>query len=143
MLVRNLLGIQLRPPRNFMDLHYSDPLVLDLISVGIYNAVNILRNSRTTNDYRQVMDQVKTSVETIYFYVKNTSNSSVAQFTYSFVTYLFRMYLLAIAELIEIFVVRMDKPIVAAINIGSLLFMLKNYSLLWYIRSAKQQLVGI
>jgi hypothetical protein len=34
MLVRNLLGIQLRPPRNFMDLHYSDPWVLDLISVG-------------------------------------------------------------------------------------------------------------
>ncbi|MGB6593220.1 MAG: hypothetical protein WBE68_17110, partial [Candidatus Nitrosopolaris sp.] len=39
-----------------------------------YNAVNILRNSRTTNDYRQVMDRVKTSVETIYSYVKNTSN---------------------------------------------------------------------
>jgi hypothetical protein len=50
--------------------------------------------------------------------------------------------LLAIAELTEILVVRMDKPIVAAMNIGSLLF-IENNSLLWYIRSAKQQLVRI
>ena len=47
---------------------------LNTLVSSLNNAVNILRNSRTTNDYRQVMDQVKTSVETIYSYVKNTSN---------------------------------------------------------------------
>jgi hypothetical protein len=36
---------------------------------------------------------------------------------------------LTIAELTEIFVVRMDKLIVVAINIGSLLFILRNNSL--------------
>ncbi|HXX97944.1 MAG TPA: hypothetical protein VEL11_12610 [Candidatus Bathyarchaeia archaeon] len=50
--------------------------------------------------------------------------------------------LLAIAELTEIFVARMDKPIVAAINIGSLRSIIQNYSS-WYIRDVQQQSVRI
>ena len=38
------------------------------------NALNVLRNPRSTNDYRQVMDQVKTSVETMRSFANNPSN---------------------------------------------------------------------
>ena len=38
------------------------------------NAVNVLRDPRSTNDYRQVMDQVKTSVETMRSFANNPSN---------------------------------------------------------------------
>lgn len=41
---------------------------------NLNNAVNVLRNPRSTNDYRQVMDQVKTSVESLRSYANNLSN---------------------------------------------------------------------
>jgi hypothetical protein len=47
---------------------------LNTLVSNLNSAVNVLRNPRSSNDYRQVMDQVKTSVETIRSYIKNLNN---------------------------------------------------------------------
>jgi hypothetical protein len=43
---------------------------LNTLVTNLKNAVKILRNSRSTNDYRQVMDQVKTSVDAMRKYIQ-------------------------------------------------------------------------
>lgn len=51
-------------------------LLTDLTTLvsNLNSAVNVLRYPRSANDYRQAMDQVKTSVETMRMFAKNPSN---------------------------------------------------------------------